>query len=38
MPMRFETAKGPTALHGVVITVDPDTGRASAIERLRIPA
>jgi metallophosphoesterase (TIGR00282 family) len=38
MPMRFETAKGPSALHGVVITVDPDTGRASAIERLRIPA
>ena len=38
MPIRFETAKGPTALHGVVITVDPDTGRASAIERLRIPA
>ena len=38
MPARFETAKGPTALHGVVITVDPDTGRASAIERLRIPA
>ena len=38
MPVRFETAKGPTALHGVVITVAPDTGRASAIERLRIPA
>src|SRR5436189_230018 len=38
MPIRFETAKGPTALHGVVITVDPDTGRASAIERLRVPA
>ena len=38
MPTRFETAKGPTALHGVVITVVPDTGRATAIERLRIPA
>jgi metallophosphoesterase (TIGR00282 family) len=38
MPIRFETAKGPAALHGVVITVDPETGRASAIERLRIPA
>jgi metallophosphoesterase (TIGR00282 family) len=38
MPIRFETAKGPAALHGVVITVDPDTGRASAIERLRLPA
>jgi 2',3'-cyclic-nucleotide 2'-phosphodiesterase len=38
MPIRFETAKGPAALHGVVIAVDPDTGRASAIERLRVPA
>jgi metallophosphoesterase (TIGR00282 family) len=38
MPIRFETAKGPAALHGVVITVDPDTGRASDIERLRVPA
>ena len=38
MPIRFETAKGPAALHGVVITVDPETGRASAIERLRLPA
>jgi len=38
MPIRFETAKGPAALHGVVLTVDPETGRASAIERLRVPA
>jgi metallophosphoesterase (TIGR00282 family) len=38
MPIRFETAKGPAALHGVVITVDPETGRASAIERVRVPA
>ena len=38
MPIRFETAKGPAALHGVVITLDPDTGRASSIERLRVPA
>ncbi len=38
MPIRFETAKGPAALHGVVITVDPETGRASDIERLRVPA
>ena len=38
MPIRFETAKGPAALHGVVITVDPETGRASAIERLRVAA
>jgi metallophosphoesterase (TIGR00282 family) len=38
MPIRFETAKGPAALHGVVITVDPETGKASDIERLRVPA
>jgi 2',3'-cyclic-nucleotide 2'-phosphodiesterase len=38
MPIRFETAKGPAALHGVVITVDPDSGKASDIERLRVPA
>ncbi|MBI2492728.1 MAG: TIGR00282 family metallophosphoesterase [Candidatus Rokubacteria bacterium] len=38
MPVRFEPAKGPAALHGVVIVVDPDTGRASDIRRLRVPA
>ncbi|MGH7323442.1 MAG: TIGR00282 family metallophosphoesterase [Candidatus Rokuibacteriota bacterium] len=38
MPVRFEPAKGPAALHGVVITVDPETGRASDIRRLRVPA
>ena len=39
MPIRFETAKGPAALQGVVIALDrPDTGRASSIRRLRIPA
>jgi metallophosphoesterase (TIGR00282 family) len=38
MPIRFETAKGPAALHGVVIVVDPDTGRASSIRRLSVPA
>ena len=38
MPVRFEPAKGPTALHGVVITVDPETGRASDIQRLRVAA
>ena len=38
MPARFETAKGPAALHGVVIVVDPETGRASSIRRLSIPA
>jgi metallophosphoesterase (TIGR00282 family) len=38
MPIKFETAKGPAALHGVVITLDPETGRATAIQRLRVPA
>jgi hypothetical protein len=38
MPVRFEPAKGPAALHGVVITIDPDTGRAQDIRRLRVPA
>ncbi len=38
MPIRFETAKGPAALHGVVIVVDPDSGRASSIRRLSVPA
>src|SRR5437870_9020145 len=38
MPLRFETAKGPAALHGVVIVVEPETGRASSIRRLSVPA
>lgn len=38
MPIRFETAKGPAALHGAIITLDPETGRASDIQRLRVPA
>jgi len=38
MPIRFETAKGPAALQGVVIVVDPDTGRSSSIRRLSVPA
>ena len=38
MPIRFETAKGPAALHGVVIVVDPETGRASDIRRLSVAA
>jgi len=38
MPVRFETAKGPAALHGVVIVVDPESGRATDIRRLRVPA
>jgi 2',3'-cyclic-nucleotide 2'-phosphodiesterase len=38
MPVRFEPAKGPAALRGVVITVDPETGRAGSIQRLNVPA
>ncbi|HEU5319799.1 MAG TPA: TIGR00282 family metallophosphoesterase [Methylomirabilota bacterium] len=38
MPVRFEPARGPAALHGAVIVVDPDTGRASDIRRLRMAA
>jgi 2',3'-cyclic-nucleotide 2'-phosphodiesterase len=36
MPNRFEPAKGPAALHGVVIRVDPETGQGLSIERLRV--
>jgi 2',3'-cyclic-nucleotide 2'-phosphodiesterase len=38
MPVRFEPAKGPAALHAVVIVIDPETGRASDIRRLRVAA
>src|SRR5215470_7153022 len=38
MPIRFETAKGPAALQGVVIVVEPETGRATSIRRLRVAA
>jgi metallophosphoesterase (TIGR00282 family) len=38
MPARFEPAKGPAALHGVIIEIDPESGRASDIRRLRVPA
>ena len=38
MPNRFEPAKGPVALSGVVIRIDPDTGRGLSIERLRVDA
>ncbi|HLF50233.1 MAG TPA: TIGR00282 family metallophosphoesterase [Methylomirabilota bacterium] len=37
MPNRFEPAKGPVALHGALIRIDPDTGRGLSIERLRVP-
>jgi metallophosphoesterase (TIGR00282 family) len=35
LPTKFEVASGPVVVQGAVVTVDPETGRASAIERLR---
>ncbi len=37
MPNKFEPARGPAALHGAVLRIDPDSGRALGIERLRVP-
>jgi 2',3'-cyclic-nucleotide 2'-phosphodiesterase len=37
MPVRFETASGGVRLEGAVVTCDPATGRASAIELVRVP-
>jgi metallophosphoesterase (TIGR00282 family) len=37
MPVRFETASGGVRLEGMLVTCDPETGRASAIEPLRAP-
>jgi hypothetical protein len=36
MPSRYETAKGDPRLAAAVVTVDPASGRATAIERLLI--
>ena len=37
MPVRFETATTGVRLEGAVVTCDPATGRASAIEPVRVP-
>lgn len=37
LPARFEVAKGDVHLNGVLVDIDPDTGRALAIERLQLP-
>jgi metallophosphoesterase (TIGR00282 family) len=37
MPVRFETATGGVRLEGALVTCDPATGRASAIEPVRVP-
>ena len=36
MPVRFETADGGVRLEGAVVTSDPATGKASAIETVRV--
>jgi metallophosphoesterase (TIGR00282 family) len=36
MPARFEAATGPARLNAVIITADPATGKATAIERLNL--
>jgi metallophosphoesterase (TIGR00282 family) len=37
MPVRFEVAEGGVRLEGGVVTCDPATGRATAIEPVRVP-
>jgi calcineurin-like phosphoesterase len=37
MPVRFETASDGVRLEGALVTCDPATGRASAIEPVRAP-
>lgn len=36
MPCRFEVARGDTRLQGVVVAVDPQTGKARSIERVNL--
>ena len=38
LPTRFETATGDPRMNAVIVTADPATGRASAIERLSLSA
>ena len=38
LPTRFEPATGDPRLHAVIVTADPSTGRATAIERLSLSA
>ena len=33
MPIRLDSAKGGGELHATIVTVDPQTGRATAIRR-----
>ncbi|GAB4541621.1 MAG: TIGR00282 family metallophosphoesterase [Thermodesulfovibrionia bacterium] len=36
MPVKFETAKGPSIISCVILDINPDTGKANGIERLQI--
>ena len=36
LPVRFETAQGGVRIEGAVVTCDPSSGKASAIEALRV--
>ena len=36
MPHKFEVAKAPGTVHGVVVKVDPKTGKAEQITRLQM--
>jgi metallophosphoesterase (TIGR00282 family) len=38
MPARFESASGPGRLNAVIVTADPATGKATAVERLNLSA
>jgi calcineurin-like phosphoesterase len=36
LPTKFDTASGMPRLHGVIVTADVATGKATAIERLSL--
>jgi metallophosphoesterase (TIGR00282 family) len=38
MPAKFEAATGPGRLNAVIVTADPASGKATAIERLNLSA
>jgi len=38
MPSKFEAATGPARLNAVIVTADPASGKATAIERLNLSA
>jgi calcineurin-like phosphoesterase len=38
MPSKFEAAAGGARLNAIIVTADPATGKATAIERLNLSA